>query len=100
MGRASVRRNGIGRAHARAVVHTYAAPEASVVTITVRARDDLPFEASGVPVTNTGELTATNQIAPADSSASVTPEVPLDLSTTTVQALLPDSGQASGYSVV
>jgi cysteine-rich repeat protein len=33
-------------------------------------------------------------------TATGTEDAPLDLSTTTVQALLPDSGQASGYSVV
>lgn len=65
-----------------------------VVTITVRARDDLPFEASGVPVPNTGELTASNQIAPADSSASVTPEVPLELATTATKAFDPAGAPA------
>ncbi|MEV8213238.1 DUF5979 domain-containing protein [Leifsonia sp. NPDC077715] len=65
-----------------------------VVTITVRARDDLPFEASGVPVPNTGELTASNQIAPADSTASVTPQVPLDLATTATKSFDPTGAPA------
>ncbi|HEX7716708.1 MAG TPA: hypothetical protein VF416_05430, partial [Marmoricola sp.] len=65
-----------------------------VVTITVRARDDLPFEAGGVPVTNTGHLTATNQIAPADSSVAVTPEVPLDLSTSATKSYDPTGAPA------
>lgn len=65
-----------------------------VVTITVRARDDLPFEANGIPIPNTGELTATNQIAPADSSASVTPNVPLDLSTTATKSFAPTGAPA------
>lgn len=65
-----------------------------VVTITVRVRDDLPFEASGTPITNSGELTATNEIAPADSSASVTPEVPLDLSTTATKSFDPTGAPA------
>ncbi|WP_431278668.1 hypothetical protein [Leifsonia poae] len=53
-----------------------------IVTISVRARTDLPFEANNVPVVNTGTLTATNQIAPATSTATVTPQVPLALATT------------------
>lgn len=65
-----------------------------VVTITVRARDDLPYEAGGVPVPNTGELTATNQIAPADSTASVTPQVPLELSTTATKSYDPAGAPA------
>ncbi|QIZ98779.1 DUF5979 domain-containing protein [Leifsonia sp. PS1209] len=65
-----------------------------VVTITVRARDDLPFEASGIPVPNSAELTATNQLAPADSTASVTPIVPLDLATTASKSFDPTGAPA------
>ncbi|MFF2052934.1 DUF5979 domain-containing protein [Leifsonia sp. NPDC058194] len=65
-----------------------------VVTITVRLRDDVPYEQNGVPITNNGELTATNQIAPADSSAPVTPQIPLDLSTTATKAYDPAGAPA------
>lgn len=58
------------------------ASASGVVIITVRARTDLPFEDNGVPVDNTGTLTATNQVAPATSTATVTPDIPLALSTT------------------
>lgn len=70
------------------------ASASGVVTITVRARDDLPYEADGIPVTNTGHLTATNELAPADSSASVTPEVPLDLSTSATKSFSPTGAPA------
>ncbi|MGK9148212.1 isopeptide-forming domain-containing fimbrial protein [Plantibacter flavus] len=46
-----------------------------VVTITVRVRDDFPFAQSGLPVPNTGTLNASNAIAPANSTAIVTPTV-------------------------
>lgn len=46
-----------------------------VVTITVRVRDDFPFDRSGIPVPNTATLDASNAIAPATSTASVTPTV-------------------------
>lgn len=65
------------------------------VTITVRARDDLQYEANGIPVSNTGELTASNQIAPASASASVTPDVALDLATTAAKSFDPTGAPAS-----
>jgi uncharacterized repeat protein (TIGR01451 family) len=60
-----------------------------VVTITVRARTDLPFEADGVPVDNTATLSATNAPAPAVSTATVTPAVPLALGTTASKSFTP-----------
>lgn len=66
-----------------------------VVTITVRVRDDLPFEAGGVPIDNTGTLSATNDLAPATSTATVTPNVPLDLATTATKSFAPTGAPAS-----
>lgn len=51
------------------------ASSTGVVTITVRVRDDFPFAESGIPVPNTGTLDASNAMAPATSTAIVTPTV-------------------------
>ncbi|GAB3574653.1 hypothetical protein GCM10027406_04990 [Leifsonia lichenia] len=64
------------------------------VTISVRVRDDLPYEDSGVPIDNTGDLTATNQLAPATSTATVTPDIPLDLATTATKSFDPTGAPA------
>jgi len=66
-----------------------------VVTISVRLRDDVPYEQNGVPIPNSGTLTATNQLAPAESTATVTPEIPLDLATTATKAFDPTGAPAS-----
>jgi hypothetical protein len=60
-----------------------------VVTITVRARTDLPFEDNAIAIDNTATLSATNQISPAVSTASVTPEIALQLATTATKSFSP-----------
>ncbi|MEU1971781.1 DUF5979 domain-containing protein [Microbacterium sp. NPDC019599] len=66
-----------------------------IVTIQVQARDDLPYEANGIPVPNTATTDAdTQQSGPLDSTAEVTPVIPLDLATTVDKTLDPPSAVA------
>lgn len=52
-----------------------AASSTGMVTITVRVREDFPFDQSGIAIPNTGTLDASNAMAPATSTALVTPTV-------------------------
>ena len=64
-----------------------------VVTIQVRLRDDLPFEASGVPIVNTASVSADNATEVSD-QATVTPTIPLALGTEVSKGYEPELGQA------
>lgn len=74
------------------------------IIITVRV-DDLPYDANGVPITNEAAFTATNPgstcvpstpnpAPPCTATATVTPTVPLDLTTDVTKSFSPDSGLA------
>lgn len=66
----------------------------AVVTIQVRLREDLPFEANGKPITNTAKADAENAAEVSD-VVSVTPEIELKLGTEVTKAYSPASGEAS-----
>ena len=65
------------------------------VFVEVRARSDIPFEQSGIPVDNTATLTATNQVAPASSTATVVQRVPRVLSATAAKSFDPRVASAA-----
>lgn len=65
-----------------------------VVTITVQAPDEMPYDLNGVPVANTATASASNA-DPKQSTAPVTPVVDLRLSTETTKQLEPASGVAA-----
>jgi uncharacterized repeat protein (TIGR01451 family) len=65
------------------------------VIIAVQARTDLTFEENGVPVDNTGTLTATNAADPSNATATVTPDIPLNLATTATKTFDPTSATAT-----
>ncbi|MFB9618894.1 DUF5979 domain-containing protein [Brooklawnia cerclae] len=64
------------------------------ITIPVRVDPDLPRSASGLPVTNTATIVATNA-DPVSDSAVVTPEVPLTLGAELTKIITPESGTAN-----
>ncbi|WP_248146373.1 DUF5979 domain-containing protein [Microbacterium aoyamense] len=67
-----------------------------IVTIQVRARDDLPYEANGIPVPNTATTDADTQTSgPLSSTVDVTPVVPLELATTIDKTMDPPSAVAA-----
>lgn len=71
------------------------AGQTGTVVISVRLREDLPYEADGVPVTNTADYTATNPgTAPATASATVTPDVEPVLAATVGKSVAPDGALA------
>ncbi|WP_163543419.1 DUF5979 domain-containing protein [Occultella kanbiaonis] len=63
------------------------------VSLTVRARDDLPFEAGGVRVLNNAVLVASNA-DPVDAEAAVTPQVELALAVSGTKAIDPETALA------
>lgn len=65
----------------------------AVITIQVKLRDDLPYEANGVPIVNTASVDAENATEVSD-VVSVTPEVDLKLRTDVEKSYSPDRGQA------
>lgn len=66
------------------------------ITVTVRADPALPFSASGIPVTNTADFTATNPDTPPDAaSVDVTPIVPLELAAGATKSIIPEGALAS-----
>ena len=58
------------------------------VTITVRLREDLPYEKNGVPIPNTASVVADNALEK-ESTATVTPEIPLKLGTSVEKSFNP-----------
>ncbi|WP_396667325.1 DUF5979 domain-containing protein [Microbacterium sp. R86528] len=67
-----------------------------IVTISVTARDPLPYELNGTTLTNTAVTDASTQTSgPLDSSADVTLVVPLDLAVDTAKVLDPPSAVAT-----
>lgn len=67
------------------------ASSTGVVTVTVRVPGDFPFELSGIPIPNTGTLNASNAIAPALSTATVTPTVEHTLLADAEKSFSPDT---------
>ncbi|RZU63829.1 putative repeat protein (TIGR01451 family) [Microterricola gilva] len=65
---------------------------AGTVTISVRLRADTPYEANGIPVTNTAAIGASNADTQT-SAVDVTPAVELALATKTSKSFDPTSGQ-------
>lgn len=65
----------------------------AVITIQVKLREDLPYEANGVPIVNTAVADAENAAEVSD-QATVTPEVELKLRTDVEKGYSPDRGQA------
>ncbi|SJN11563.1 conserved repeat domain protein [Leucobacter sp. 7(1)] len=65
----------------------------AVITIQVKLRDNLPYEANGVPIVNTAVADAENAAEVSD-VVTVTPEIELKLSTEVEKAYSPNRGQA------
>ncbi|WP_221583889.1 DUF5979 domain-containing protein, partial [Microbacterium sp. G2-8] len=66
------------------------------VTIEVRLREDTPYEANGVPITNTATTDGDIQPSgPLSDSADVTPVIPLELDTSVTKTMDPASAVAS-----
>lgn len=64
-----------------------------VITIPVTVDDDIPVSASGIPVTNTGTISAGNADTKSD-DATVTPDVPSTLNAVTTKEIDPEGATA------
>ncbi|WP_125100588.1 DUF5979 domain-containing protein [Leucobacter chromiireducens] len=65
----------------------------AVITVQVKLREDLPYEANGIPIVNTADVEALNAEKVSD-QVSVIPNVELKLNTEVSKSYAPDLGQA------